>query len=173
MVNGIRTGDPRGFNKGRSSKFRVTSRVRQTPEEGRGTCRSKRWWNNNKDEDSSLKTLNGIIFCLKQFYVKIVQLNVKKVLFQAIQFSISTQFIFIWPIDKSLSGATTSGQSGPGSDVNEGVLRIPQSFSITGTSPWNCLVSYPGHAFGVVFPLCREAVGVLYNPSRLGKEILE
>ena len=28
-------GDPRGFNKGRSSKFREGSRVRQTPEEGR------------------------------------------------------------------------------------------------------------------------------------------
>ena len=36
MANGIRTGDPRGFIKGRSSKFRVGSRVRQTPEEGRG-----------------------------------------------------------------------------------------------------------------------------------------
>ena len=35
MANGIRTGDPRGFNKGRSSKFREGSRVRQTPEEGR------------------------------------------------------------------------------------------------------------------------------------------
>ena len=27
MVNGIKTGDPRGFNKGRSSKFRVVSWV--------------------------------------------------------------------------------------------------------------------------------------------------
>ena len=31
----------------------------------------------------------------------------------------------------SLSGATTLGQSGPGSEVNEGVLQIPQSSSIT------------------------------------------
>ena len=31
MANVIRTGDTRGFNKGRSSKFRVGSRVRQTP----------------------------------------------------------------------------------------------------------------------------------------------
>ena len=31
MANGIRTGDPRGFNKGRSSKFREGSRIRQTP----------------------------------------------------------------------------------------------------------------------------------------------
>ena len=58
MANGIRTGDPRGFNKGRSSKFREGSRVRQTPEEGRRTYRSKRCGNNNKDEDNSPKNLN-------------------------------------------------------------------------------------------------------------------
>ena len=48
----------------------------------------------------------------------------------------------IWPIDRTLSGATTPGQSGPGSDVNEGVLYILQSSSITGTSPSDYLVSY-------------------------------
>ena len=58
MANGIRTGDPRGFNKGRSSKFRAGSRVRQTPEEGRRTYRPKRYGNNNKDEDNSPKNLN-------------------------------------------------------------------------------------------------------------------
>ena len=52
MANGIRTGEPRGFNKGCSSKFREGSRVRQTPEEGRRTYRPKRYGNNNKDEDS-------------------------------------------------------------------------------------------------------------------------
>ena len=52
----------------------------------------------------------------------------------------------IWPIDRTLSGATTPGQSGPGSDGNEGVLRISQSSSIAGTSPSDCLVSYPGHS---------------------------
>ena len=56
MANGIRIGDPRGFNKGRSSKFREGSRVRQTPEEGWRTYRPKRC--ENKDEDNSLKTLN-------------------------------------------------------------------------------------------------------------------
>ena len=44
-----------------------------------------------------------------------------------------------------LSSVTTPGQSEPGSDDNEGVLCIPQSSSITGTSPSDCLVSYPGH----------------------------
>ena len=58
MANEIRTGDPRGFNKGRSSKFREGSRVRQTPEEGRRTYQPKRCGNNNKDEDNSLKKLN-------------------------------------------------------------------------------------------------------------------
>ena len=58
MANGIRKGDPRGFNKGRSSKFREGFRVRQTPEEGRSTYRPKRCGNNNKDEDNSPKNLN-------------------------------------------------------------------------------------------------------------------
>ena len=47
-----------------------------------------------------------------------------------------------------LSGANTPGQSGPGSNGNEGVVRIPQISSITGTSPSHCLVSYPGHSLG-------------------------
>ena len=58
MANGIRTGDARGSNKGRSSKFREGSRVRQTPEEGRRTYRQKRCGNNNKDEVSSPKNFN-------------------------------------------------------------------------------------------------------------------
>ena len=49
-----------------------------------------------------------------------------------------------WPIDRTLSGVTTPGQSGSGSNGNEGVLGILQSFSITGTSPSNYLMSYPG-----------------------------
>ena len=44
------------------------------------------------------------------------------------------------------------GQSGPGSDGNEEVLRIPQSSSIAGTSPSDCLVSYPGHSLGGSYP---------------------
>ena len=54
----------------------------------------------------------------------------------------------IWPIDKTLSGATTPSQSGPGSNGNKGVLCIPQSSSITEASPSDCLVSYPGHLLG-------------------------
>ena len=58
LANGIRTGDPRGFDGGRSSKFHVGSRVRQTVEKGRRTYRPKRCGNNNKDEDNSPKTVN-------------------------------------------------------------------------------------------------------------------
>ena len=58
MANGIRTNDPRGFNKERSSKFREGSRVRQTHEEGRRTYRSKRLGINRKEEDNSPKSLN-------------------------------------------------------------------------------------------------------------------
>ena len=66
----------------------------------------------------------------------------KTVLFQTIQFSISTLFSSIWSIDWTLSGATTPGQSGSGSDGNEGVVRIPQISSIIETSPSNFLVSW-------------------------------
>ena len=52
----------------------------------------------------------------------------------------------IWPIDRTLSGATTSGQSRPGSDDNEEVLCILQSTSIIGASPSDCFVLYPGHS---------------------------
>ena len=82
------------------------------------------------------------------------ELNVKTVLFQIIQFSISTQFKYknsklskprfssISPIDRTLSVATTHGQSGPGSDGNKGVFRNPQSSNIIATEPSDYLVSY-------------------------------
>ena len=79
-------------------------------------------------------------------------LNIKTVLFQVIQFSISTHFSSIWPVDRTLSGATTPSQSGPGSDDNKGVLRIPQSSSITGTSQSDYLVSYPADLLAGSYP---------------------
>ena len=57
-----------------------------------------------------------------------------------------------WTIDRVLSGTTTPIQSGPGSNGNGGVLRIPQSLSIIETSPSDCLVSYPGHSLGGSYP---------------------
>ena len=46
------------ISKGRSSKVREGSRVRQIPEENRRSYRPKRCGNNNKDEDNNPKTLN-------------------------------------------------------------------------------------------------------------------
>ena len=79
----------------------------------------------------------------------------KTVPFQTIQFSISTQFSFIWPIERTLLGGTTQGQSEPGSDGNEGVLRITQSSNIIGTLTSDCLVSYQGSLLLVVESLTR------------------
>ena len=72
------------------------------------------------------------------------------------------QFSSLWPIDRTLSGATSLGLNGPGSDDNEAVLHIPLSSSITGTSPPDCLVPYPGQSLGGVLPLHRKAVSVFY-----------
>ena len=80
------------------------------------------------------------------------------------------QFCSIWPIDRTLSGSTTPGLSESGSDGNEGVLCIPQSFSVTGTSLSDCFVSYPEHSLVVGFlPHCRGAVVVFYISSRQSK----
>ena len=49
----------------------------------------------------------------------------------------------------SLQGQLWLGVVGwPGSDGNDGVLRIPQSSSTAGTSSSDCFVSYPGHSLG-------------------------
>ena len=93
----------------------------------------------------------SIVFVYKQLNSKTVKLNVKTILFQIIPFSISKLFSSVWPIDRTLSGATTPGQSETGSDGNEGVLHIPQSSSITGASS-DCLVSYPRHSLKVFYP---------------------
>ena len=76
----------------------------------------------------------------------------KTVLFQEIQFSISTQFSSIWPIDRILSDASAPGQREPGNGGNKEVLHNPQYSSITDTSPWDCLMSYPGHSLEELYP---------------------
>ena len=98
------------------------------------------------------------------------QLNDQTVLFQTIQFSMSfvcTQFKCQTVLfDRTLSGATIPGQSGPGSNGTEVVLYLPQSSSITGVLPSDCLMSYPGHSFGWgLLPLCRDAVCTFYSPT--------
>ena len=61
-------------------------------------------------------------------------------------FIICTQFKFqscIWLIDGTRTDTTPLGQSGPGSNGNEGVFHIPQSIR-TAASLSDCLVSYAG-----------------------------
>ena len=53
----------------------------------------------------------------------------------------------IWPIDRTLSGVTTLGQSETGSNDNEGVLHFPQ-ISKAGASSSDDLMSYPRHLLG-------------------------
>ena len=91
----------------------------------------------------------------------------KTVLFQTIQLSMSTQFSFILPIDRTLSSVTTPGQSGPRIEGNDGVLHIPRSSSITATSPSDCLVSYQDTRWEEVSTPYGETVGVFYSPGRL------
>ena len=81
------------------------------------------------------------------------QVNDSTTLFLTIQFSInhfwhsvSMSNSSIWPIDRTLSGATTPGQGGPGSNGNDGVLCIPQSSSVTRASLSDYLMSYPRHS---------------------------
>ena len=63
-------------------------------------------------------------FYFSPFFFIYTELKVKTILFQTIQFSINAQFSSIWPIDRTLSDANTPGLSLPGSDGNEGILRI-------------------------------------------------
>ena len=89
--------------------------------------------------------------------------------FQTIQFSISMQFSSIQFLDRALSDVTIPGQSGPGSDGNEGVLCIPQSPSITGTSPSDCLVSYPEHSFGGGLTPLQRCSWCILQPQPTGQ----
>ena len=62
------------------------------------------------------------------------------------------------------------GQSGPGSDGNKEVLSIPQSSSITGTSPSDCLVSYPGHSLGGSYSSAEKQSVYSTAPADWAKE---
>ena len=80
-----------------------------------------------------------------------------------------TQFKCQTPIDRTLTGATTPGQSGPRNDANERILCILQSSSINGVSPSDCLISYPRHSFWVLIHPQRHSQCILQPQStRLG-----
>ena len=101
----------------------------------------------------------------KYYYVSLtIQLNIRHLfthLNDQIQFSLSIvpclhtvkcKNSSISAIDKILSGATTPGQSGPVNKGNKGVICIPQSSSITETSPSECLVSYSRFSLREYYP---------------------
>ena len=69
-----------------------------------------------------------------------------------------------WLIDKTPTGTTTPGQSGPGSNGNEEAFHIPQS-SKTGASPSYGLVSYPRHTL--------RGWGCLTSEQRCNQHILQ
>ena len=64
----------------------------------------------------------------------------------------STQISSFWPIDRTLSGATTPGQIGHGNNGTGGIHQIPQSSGIIGASLSECLVSYLGHSLEKSYP---------------------
>ena len=84
----------------------------------------------------------------------------------------SIQFSSNRPIERTLSGATTPSQSGPGSDGNKGVLKIPQSFSINGALPSDYLVSYPGHSFEKSYPSAEKQLSAVLNTHLPSKKIV-
>ena len=52
----------------------------------------------------------------------------------------------------TLSGTTTPGQNGPGSDGNKGVPHMP-------ASPSDCLEEYPGQSLGESYPSAEMSSG--------------
>ena len=72
----------------------------------------------------------------------------------------------IWLMDRTISDASTLGQSGPGSNDNKEVLHFPQS-----SSDWSLTIRLFNVMFRTlitgVLALSRDVVGVFYNPSQL------
>ena len=73
----------------------------------------------------------------------------------------------IWSIDSTLSGVTTPGQSGPGSNGNEGVLHIPQ-ISKAGVLPSDGLMSYPIHSLQAGLTLLQRSSQYILQPQLTG-----
>ena len=75
----------------------------------------------------------------------------------------------VWPIARNLLGATSPGQSGPRTNGNEWVFRIPQSANITGAARLECLMiisktfsgSLPENVLDIILPFFRDAISWL------------
>ena len=100
---------------------------------------------------------------IKQFYSKNMitlskQFKFQIIIFQAIQYSISTQFSSIRPIDRTLSVTIITGQSEPGSHGSEGVLSLSQNSSLT---------------IRLFSPISRKLVAGVLPPKRCSQCILQ
>ena len=77
----------------------------------------------------------------------------------------------VWPIDRTLSGTTILAQSGPESNGNEDVFRIPKALALL--EPHHQWVNFISWTLVVgVLPFRREPVGVFNSHSRLGLRTL-
>ena len=79
----------------------------------------------------------------------------------------------LWPKDKTLSGAFTPDQSGPESDGNKEVVRIPSKFQHYWSLTIRLFSFISRTLVGGVLTLCRDVVGVFYSPNSLGLTTLE
>ena len=97
-------------------------------------------------------------------------LYVLTVLFQTIQFSKSTQLSSIGPIDRTLSGATSAGRSGPGSDGDKGVLASPKATALLEPNPIRLFNVISRTLVGGILPLSRNAVGIFERERERERE---
>ena len=74
------------------------------------------------------------------------------------------KLFFIWPINRTLSGATTPSQSWSWSNSNKEVDHIPQ-MSKAGASPSNCLRSYTGQSLRSLTSLQMSRQCILQSQS--------
>ena len=108
-------------------------------------------------------------FYFKQSSLALVRnLNIKVVLFQAIQFNMRTQFSSIWPIDRIFSGTTTPGQSRPGSDGNEGVLAFPKVPALLEPQNQIFFMSYSGYSWRGDLTLLQRNNRCILQPQPTG-----
>ena len=88
--------------------------------------------------------------------------------------SVSVRILFssIWLIDKTRSGAITTDHSGPGRHGNERVLRIPKAPALLKPHHQILKCHIQDVRLGGSKPICRDAVGVFYDPAVSANNIL-
>ena len=91
-------------------------------------------------------------------------------LLQTIHFNISTLFSSVWPIDKTLSGATTPGR------VDLGVMAMKgTSYSAKLQDYWGLTIRLfrviSGYSLGCLAPLQRRSQCILPNPLPTGQSL--